>query len=171
MGGKTPYIPQGGAETKKTKDNVCCAGACVLRCHMRDVTLLQVVRQPPNMVTNPCKKGTYGVFGTYLGYKKVTRRRPPPAASCDVTKRQGYKGASGEFECAPKPEFVARNPRQHPPAGTYLTRYASLSASVRQLQTRPRRSSRRPPAPAHLAKLSAFGSTGCSRPCLQSCCA
>jgi hypothetical protein len=22
-------------------------------------------------VTNPCKKGTYGVFGTYLGYKKV----------------------------------------------------------------------------------------------------
>jgi hypothetical protein len=118
------------------------------------------VRQPPNMVTNPCKKGTYGVFGTYLGYKKVTRRRPPPAASCDVTEWQGYKGASGEFECAPKPEFVARNPRQHPPAGTYLTRYASLSASARQLQTRPRRSSRRPPAPARLAKLSEFGSTG-----------
>lgn len=60
VGGKTPYIPQGGSEAKKTKDNV--------------------VRQLPNMVTNPCKKGTYGVFGTYLGYKK------------------GYKGASGEFE-------------------------------------------------------------------------
>jgi hypothetical protein len=44
----------------------------------RDV--LQVVRQPPNMVTNPCKKGTYGVFGTYLGYKKVMCSRPPPAA-------------------------------------------------------------------------------------------
>lgn len=78
MGGKTPYIPQGGAETKKAKDNVGFPGACLLRCHVTDV--LQVVRQPPNMVTNPCKKGTYGVFGTYLGYKKVARRRPPPAA-------------------------------------------------------------------------------------------
>ncbi len=78
--------------------------------------LRQVVRQLPNMVTNPCKKGTYGVFGTYLGYKKVAPPPSPPPwfnhhaylAPVFLSKSyyhfntaQGYKGASGEFECVP----------------------------------------------------------------------
>ena len=74
VGGKTPYIPQGGEEVKKTKDNV--------------------TRQLPNMVTNPCKKGTYGVFGTYLGYKKVAAaaRHAFEACSHATDTAQGLQG-------------------------------------------------------------------------------
>lgn len=47
----------------------------------------QVVRQLPNMQTNPCKKGSYGVFGTYLGYKKVRAVARRACAQRDLRRR------------------------------------------------------------------------------------
>jgi hypothetical protein len=69
------------------------------------------------MQTNPCKKGTYGVFGTYLGYKKVGRRCLLRAAThhCD-SRVQGYKGASGEFECDLRPPCSPRHRAVTPPS-------------------------------------------------------
>ncbi len=65
--------------TPEAVSAACSRAAVPVLCN---VLLWQVVRQLPNMQTNPCKKGTYGVFGTYLGYKKV--RLPLPAARCDA---------------------------------------------------------------------------------------
>jgi len=95
------------------------------------------VRQLPNMVTNPCKKGTYGVFGTYLGYKKV---------------RQLLLRVSAAAHSCPR---ATREPAES--LNILQILYENPSAGGRAPQTHPPHSSRPPVVPERLAKLSALG--------------
>jgi len=70
-GGRIPYVPQGAGDTRKKKG--------------------EVVNEPYNIVTNPMKKGTFGMVGTTLGVPNT------------APERQRWKGVTGEYAYVPDP--------------------------------------------------------------------
>lgn len=75
LGGLIKYVPQ-GAGVKKMKG--------------------EVVNEPYNIITNPMKKGTYGMVGTTLG------------VPCAQSEKQKWKGVTGEYTYVPDPYDSAK---------------------------------------------------------------
>jgi len=140
--GGTPWRPSNPSKKQSGSGDFygTCSGKVPYICGKPEDKLKRedVQEKPANITTNPAKKGSFGTFGTVLGYRK------------------GYKGAAGEFEYHADPirEPVRQaksddapppfRPARSTPKGTagynvgYFSKIEYVSHGTREARRRPK---------------------------------